>query len=139
LKNATYLLILTTVVSGISTIVRKAIMGRVTPIQYETVSGCMHAAFALTAFLLSKSSMQNIDLESWALMMLQSLLSIIAIFSFMYALKDASNLGAASAIVSAAPMVTLVLTALFYKEWPDIKMLFGILLILLGTAIVTLK
>lgn len=139
MKNTTALLLITMIVTGISTVARKAIMGRVSPIQYEAVSGSLHALFSLTAFFFTKSKLQNIDAESWTMMIFQSLLSITAVFSFMYAIKGSNNLGASSAIVSASPMITLLFSVMFFGERPDAKMIFGMFLILSGTAIVALR
>lgn len=122
-----------------STIARKSLLGRVTPIQYETVSGCFHALFSIGLLLFTKSNMKNIDAESWTLIIAQSLMSMAAIFSFMYALKGSTNLGASSAIVSAAPIVTMILSMIFYGERPELRSVVGILLILVGTFIVTTR
>lgn len=139
MKNTTALLLITMIVTGISTVARKAIMGRVTPIQYEAVSGSFHALFSLAAFFFTKSKLQNINVESWVMMIFQSSLSITAVFSFMYAIRGSNSLGASSAIVSASPAITLLLSVIFFEEKVDLKLIVGMILILFGIAVVSLR
>lgn len=124
-----------TVVFGIVTLMRKVALNRLRPLQFEAISGIIHAALIpLYLALLQQNLVQHNDWDARG--MLWSIaavcLNIVGSIAFMYALQIRNDVGLVSALGSASPIITLMLSALFLGEQPSLKSVIGIGLVLIG-------
>jgi drug/metabolite transporter (DMT)-like permease len=139
-KHSLFLLLACLTASGVSTIVRKSILQRMEPLKFEVIAGTLHFFLAAAACALVHKNVTHvpIDNSTIALILLQGLLSFLAVTCFNFSVKE-SDLSTVIALTSAAPFVTTLVASIAFGEKISPQTMFGMLLILCGAAVVASK
>jgi drug/metabolite transporter (DMT)-like permease len=133
------LLFIAMVTSSASLIMRKSLVNKMPPPQFEVMAGILHAVFSMCAYFAMGTKYQKVDGGVYVSALVQSLLSFFTVFSFTYAIRTGNSLGASSAVLSASPLITLVLSLLFFGEKLEARTLLGMLCIVVGTSIIATR
>jgi drug/metabolite transporter (DMT)-like permease len=107
------------------------------PLQFEVVSNLMHLALSLAAVAAVGIKYQPMSAPTLGIAFAQVVMGFITVLAFTFAISSGNNLGASTSIMSASPVVTLALSMLIYGEKLDLKTAIGILMVIVGTAIVS--
>lgn len=137
--SANILLFTTMILSSFAVVLRKTIVGKMDPPQFEIIAGAAHFFYSVVAFRMLNARINDVTAVTGWLIFLQTFLSAVAVFTFTYGIRSSSNLGAASALVSASPALTMLLSVVFLGERPDLRTIAGVMLTILGTALVATR
>ena len=135
--NATKLLLIAMLSTSVSVILRKAIIGRMHPLQFEVVSNVMHLTLSLIAYSLIGIKYQHMTPATIGIAFSQVVMGFITVLAFTFAISSGNNLGASTAVMSASPVVTFALSMLCYGEKLDMRTALGILMVIAGTTLVS--
>jgi drug/metabolite transporter (DMT)-like permease len=123
--------------TSVSVLLRKTIVDKIHPIQFEVTSNVLHLLMSLVAYWALGVRYHALSTGVASITLLQTMASFVTVVAFTYAIRSGNGLGSSVAIMSASPMVTLVLSMIFLGEKFEPKTLLGILFILTGTLIVS--
>ena len=123
-----------TVAFGVTTLLRKVALNHINPVQFEVVSGAVHLALVpLYLYLLSDVLKPSAwDAKGIIVTAIAIAINCVASLAFMYALQLRNDVGVVGAMVSASPVITLMLSALFLGEAPSLRSVVGIGMVLVG-------
>jgi uncharacterized membrane protein len=133
-----------TVAFGVVTLLRKVALNYVSPVQFEAVSGVVHGISVPLFLCMIWTNVVPDDPAGWnktgiAWSAASICLSIVASVAFMYALQQRNDAGIVGGLVSASPVVTLMLSALFLGEQPTLRSVVGVGMVLVGVCIASGK
>ena len=117
---------------------RKMTSSKIPPVQYEAVTGLLHAVLGAALYLSLGDRWRNIEVGSYGAVASQALFSFLAAISFSYGIRGGA-LGPAAAVMAASPVVTMALSTMLFGERPEIRTLLGTALVVAGTVIVSLR
>jgi uncharacterized membrane protein len=123
---------------GISTLMRKLAVDQIHPLQYQLISSTFYAMIIPFVFVANnqwgdtKWSSSGI---TWTLA--ATVVHVIAAYFFNNVLKSGNDTGLVSALSSASPVITLMLSAMILHEQPTFTGMIGMGLVLLGIVLMT--
>ena len=132
------LLLVSVLATASSVVMRKMTSAKIPPVQYEAVTGLLHATLGAALYLSLGDRWRSIEVGSYGAVGAQALFSFLAAISFSYGIR-AGALGPAAAVMAASPVVTMALSAMLFGERPEMRTLLGTALVVAGTVIVSLR
>lgn len=133
------MLALATAGFGVSTLIRKLAVDKIHPLQYEIVTASVHILIAPICWYLVRRSDVGTAWSttgvSWAI--LAMLIHVPAAVLFGIALRNGNDTGIVSSLVSASPIITLMLSFMILGEQPTLMGMIGMALVLIGIVFMT--
>lgn len=128
---------------GINAIINKILFDHgIETIVCFVISSIFYFATSLLIILFDKKSHPRhfirIDRKCWILLTLYSTLSIVAYFTYLYAIKHTSDINTIIAITCISPIITLLISKVFMKSHTNWKQMLGICLSIIGVLLVVL-
>lgn len=125
---------------GASTLMRKLAVDKLHPLQYQFISACFYTVL-IPVFWYSNqkygdTTQWNVTGVWWALA--ATFIHVVAAFFFNNVLKSGNDTGLVSALSSASPIVTLMLSFMIFNELPTPMGMIGMLFVLIGVVLMCL-
>jgi drug/metabolite transporter (DMT)-like permease len=133
------LILAAAVSSSLSLSMRKAIIEKMPPAQFEVMAGLLHFFFGIASYCILGVKQQRVDAVTLFYVFLQSMLGFFTVIAFTYAIRGSNSLGAASALMSTSPVITLLISSVAFDEKVSVRQAAGIFFVLLGSYFVTSK
>jgi uncharacterized membrane protein len=128
-----------TVSFGLAAVLRKLAIDRIPPLRYQVLSSIIYALtvplFAMMATRYEKSSEPVDQIGLWWLIV-ATLVGMVGNLLFGYALRASGDVGVTTAISSAAPVVSIMISFFFLNERPSILTGFGCILVVAGVTLI---
>jgi len=138
LKNI-FLIIGCIILFGTSAFFRKLAVDRVNPYQIQIISTVLYASLLpLWFFLLSKESNVTYPNNAIGFALICSFCNVLASVFFGFILKDHENPGIITALISLNPIVTLILTYIFFDRGLSLLKIIAFILALISAVLVSL-
>lgn len=141
-RERAFILAVATIAFGLSAVLRKLAIDRIPPLQYQALSSIVYALtvpiFAMLATRYEKS-VTPIDSTGLWWMIAATVVGLGGNVLFGYALRASNDVGMTTAISSTSPVVTMMITFLFFNERPTIQAAIGCALVVFGIAIISLR
>lgn len=141
-RERAFILAVATTAFGLSAVLRKLAIDRIPPLQYQALSSIVYALtvpiFAMLATRYEKS-VTPIDSTGLWWMIAATVVGLGGNVLFGYALRASNDVGMTTAISSTSPVVTMMITFLFFNERPTIQAAIGCALVVFGIAIISLR
>lgn len=131
-----------TVSFSVVTLMRKFALRSLTPLQFEIISGITHVCM-VPFFIIAASKMcepiSTWDTKDVIISIAAIIINVVTSIAFMYVLRGGNDVGMMSSLVSASPVITLMLSTLFLGEQPTFRSATGVALVLIGVTITAWK
>jgi uncharacterized membrane protein len=136
--NRKYLIILSIIGYGCWSFFTKIASKTLHPLQIHTINYCIGIALLpVYLYMISTKVSQPFDMKGVSYAVLASLSSISASLMFLYIIRSSNSIGSFSALISASPAITLVLSVLFLGEEITVMKIIGITMIVLGVGVLS--
>lgn len=124
---------------GLTTVLRKLALTRLHPFQYESLAGLVHVIliplYLSFIWRVGTGIIGPWDKVGLFWTLIATLVNTVGTIVFMFALRQQNDAGFVSSLAGASPIITLMLSALFLGERPDIKQAIGVAFVLAGVVI----
>ena len=133
------ILALATAGFGVSTVMRKLAVDQLHPLQYQTISSMLYAILVPMIWVVNT---KYGDTTNWSRAgivwtLAATLVHIVAAFFFNNVLRSGNDVGIVSALSSASPVITLMLSFMILNEQPSLSGMIGMALVLIGIVIMS--
>ena len=137
MNNARTLVLISAIAYGVWAIFQKLAVSRLHPLQIQVISGCIAIILIPVYLLYLYYKIPNIPISTPGIIFsaLASCCSIIGALSFLFAIQNKNDIGTMSVLVSASPVITIILAVIFLGEKLTASKLVGVALIMFGVVI----
>ena len=141
-RDRAAMLAASTAAFGLSALIRKIAVDRMTPLQFQVVAACVYLVFLpFYVWLATKDGTPLVDIDRkgiiWAV-----IATAIASFGgimFGYALKSGNDAGVVTSLSSLSPIITMFLSFAILGERPSASSACGCALVLAGVALISFR
>jgi uncharacterized membrane protein len=124
---------------SVSTVMRKLAVDQLHPLQYQAISGMLYAVLVPMIWLLNTKYGETTTWSTSGILwtLAATMVHVIAAFFFNNVLRSGNDAGVVSALSSASPVITLMLSFMILHEQPSITGMIGMAFVMLGICIMS--